>query len=89
MSGCAVCVYDLYEESLHAYRDSVAALRSSLTALGIPNGDWPESIRGNESILDKSPVLSAFQEMEKALQTKRESAGELMSKPTAQADPGS
>ncbi|KIJ91882.1 hypothetical protein K443DRAFT_685677 [Laccaria amethystina LaAM-08-1] len=27
MSGCAVCVYDLYEESLASYEDSITTLR--------------------------------------------------------------
>lgn len=89
MSGCAVCVYDLYEESLHAYRGLVAAVQGSLTALGIPDAEWPKGIRGSDTIYDKSPVLSAFQQMEKALQAKRESAEGLKSKATAQADSGS
>jgi len=35
MSGCVVCVHDLYQESLEGYDTSVKALRASPAALGI------------------------------------------------------
>lgn len=76
MSGCAICVYDLYEESLEAYKESLAALRSSLSALSIPESEWPERIRTTTKIptVDnrQGAILSAFEEMERQLKEKRE-----------------
>ncbi|KAJ7624238.1 hypothetical protein DFH06DRAFT_1230034 [Mycena polygramma] len=74
MSGCAVCVYDLYEESLGAYKVSMAALRSKLAAAGIPEASWPKSVRATDTTGGKKPVaLSAFEELEKSLKAKKES----------------
>ncbi|KAI6103031.1 oxidoreductase-like protein [Pisolithus sp. B1] len=77
MSGCAICVYDLYEESLNTYKESVASLRASLTALSIPESQWPSSIRttttqSSTAVTQKDVVLSAFEEMERALKERRE-----------------
>ncbi|KAF8067927.1 hypothetical protein FPV67DRAFT_1400387, partial [Lyophyllum atratum] len=75
MSNCAVCVYDLYEESLEAYRKSVADLRTLLSALNIPEAEWPQNIRAAESgqtTSRKDVVLNAFEEMERALNKKRQ-----------------
>ena len=76
MSGCAVCVYDLYEESLVSYEDSIAALRKSLGALGIPPNTWPLNVRPD---IEKSTpesrkgvILNAFEEMERKLKEKKE-----------------
>jgi Oxidoreductase-like protein, N-terminal len=70
MSGCAVCVHDLYQESLDDYNASVAAIRASLTNMKVPEDEWPETIRpGAEKA--SSPSLSAFQEMERALKARR------------------
>jgi predicted DNA-binding transcriptional regulator len=76
MSGCAVCVYDLYEEALAAYKDSVTTLRAALSARQIPEAQWPAHIRtGNatHTVTEKSKgaVLDAFEEMERALKEKR------------------
>ncbi|KAF9220784.1 hypothetical protein BS17DRAFT_634762, partial [Gyrodon lividus] len=80
MSGCAICVYDLYEESLAAYKDSVAALRSALSALHISESRWPPHIRTDQtaevptttthSDKTKGAIFSAFEEMERALEEK-------------------
>ncbi|KAF8997737.1 hypothetical protein BDQ17DRAFT_1362933 [Cyathus striatus] len=78
MSGCAVCVYDLYEESLQAYKDSLEALRSSLVKLNIPEGEWPASIQlsSPSNTSQGTPqqrqeaVMSAFEKMELALKAK-------------------
>ena len=76
MSGCAVCVYDLYEESLDTFRYSVAALRETLVQMQIPETDWPVNIRGNGPADGsvKRPTqnvsLSAFEEMERSLKRK-------------------
>ncbi|KAJ6612544.1 oxidoreductase-like protein [Mycena sp. CBHHK59/15] len=73
MSGCAVCVYDLYEESLAAYKESIAALTVSLSSAGIPEVEWPAAVRSTEKTGGGKPhiVLSAFEELEKALQERR------------------
>ncbi|KAJ7214467.1 hypothetical protein GGX14DRAFT_610941 [Mycena pura] len=79
MSGCAVCVYDLYEESRAAYRASIAALRSALASAGVPRAEWPpgaleaepggtgESADGASA----SAARSAFEALERALAEKR------------------
>jgi len=75
MSGCAVCVYDLYEESLAAYIESLAAFKLALTSAGIPEEAWPHSVRASATAEPKKPVtLSAFEELERSLKTKREGA---------------
>jgi len=77
MSGCAVCVYDLYDESMDAYLDAVQAFSSSLTSLNIPKSEWPPSIQSSSSPLPsgsdkqrKDVVMSAFEELERALRAK-------------------
>lgn len=79
MSGCAVCVYDLYEEALAAYKDSVTTLRAALSARHIPETEWPAHIRTSKVIptpttteKSKGAVLDAFEEMERALKEKRD-----------------
>ena len=76
MSGCAVCVYDLYEESLASYEDSIVTLRKSLGALAIPQDTWPRNVRPDveESTPDgrKGVILNAFEEMERKLKEKKE-----------------
>jgi len=76
MSGCAVCVHDLYQETLEDYNSSVTAVRTSLTAMKVPMEEWPESIRpGSERQTPlPAPAVSrnAFQEMERALEARRE-----------------
>jgi hypothetical protein len=74
MSGCAICVYDLYEESLEAYKESIVALRSSLSALAIPDSDWPDRVRTNTTVVEKrhEVILNAFEEMERQLKEKKE-----------------
>lgn len=84
MSGCAICVYDLYEDSLQSYEDSINTVRSNLQAIGVPEGEWPVSIRPGGSagtnsegassrsgeLERKSQVLSAFEELERLLKAK-------------------
>ena len=78
MSNCAICVYDLYSESLKEYRESIAALRAALSSLNIPQSEWPPSIRADSDSDSKGSgarqraVLSAFEEMERALVRKKE-----------------
>jgi len=81
MSGCAVCVYDLYEESIEHYKQSVSALRASLSVLNIPELEWPHRIQTKgplspEGGLErKNAVLSAFEEMERKLEAKHAEGG--------------
>lgn len=75
MSGCAICVYDLYEDSLQTYDERVNAVQTKLRSLGVPEAEWPESIRPakpsggvtGEGKGSKSPVMSAFEELERKL----------------------
>lgn len=76
MSGCAVCAYDLYEESLSTYKASLASLRTQLTSMGIPQLEWPSHIKSPPSsqAAQRPPnaSLDAFEAMEKALKTKQQ-----------------
>lgn len=75
MSGCAVCVHDLYQESLDDYNSSVAAVRASLAAMKVPVEGWPETIRPDSERRTPLPAssvsLSAFKEMERALKARQ------------------
>ncbi|KAG9311585.1 hypothetical protein JVU11DRAFT_7794 [Chiua virens] len=78
MSGCAVCVYDLYEEALGAYKESVETLRAALSARHVPEAEWPVHIRTGENgpttkdNKSKDAVMDAFEAMERALKVKRD-----------------
>jgi Oxidoreductase-like protein, N-terminal len=76
MSGCAVCVHELYQESLDDYNASVAAVRASLTDMKVPEDEWPETIRPGAkkqtSLAASNSSLNAFREMERALKAQRE-----------------
>src|SRR6266404_5925244 len=72
MSGCAVCVYDLYQESVDAYKFAVASVRASLSSMGVPIEQWPDNIRpGSERKLPPPISLSAFEELERELDARR------------------
>jgi Oxidoreductase-like protein, N-terminal len=75
MSGCAICVHDLYQDTLQAYEESLDSLRSSLTSLQIPEAEWPPSIRpppkDGSGARKKDVSLSAFVALERALREKR------------------
>ncbi|EEB94307.1 hypothetical protein MPER_06896 [Moniliophthora perniciosa FA553] len=73
MSGCAVCVYDLYDESLAAYRESVDKVKATLRKMGVPEEEWPASLGPEvKGTRRDNPTLSAFEEMERVLKQKRE-----------------
>ncbi|KAF9500645.1 hypothetical protein BDN71DRAFT_1381678 [Pleurotus eryngii] len=76
MSGCAVCVYDLYEDSLSAYKESLIALRSSLEERGIPETEWPAPVRRTGTLVatQNNVALSAFEEFERALKAKKQAS---------------
>lgn len=46
MSGCAVCVYDLYKDALTDWQENLDELRSELLALPLPGGEWDEKLLG-------------------------------------------
>jgi len=79
MSGCAICVYDLYEESLEAYKKAIADLRIKLISMDIPENQWPNNIQSHRKSGPmtqavnpaNSVVQSAFKEMERMLEEKR------------------
>lgn len=49
MSGCAVCVYDLYQEALESYQSSLDTLRYVLDDLNVPEYDLPLHIQRHQS----------------------------------------
>ena len=76
MSGCAVCVQDLYQEALDEYRESAASLRASLKALNVPEDKWPDEIRPT-TVQPQEPkkenvVYDAFAELERKLKAKKD-----------------
>ncbi|KAK7463470.1 hypothetical protein VKT23_006819 [Stygiomarasmius scandens] len=79
MSGCAVCVYDLHDESLTLYKEAVAKLTATLTSMGVPENEWPASLRSSIADLGverkRDVALSAFEEMERRLAEKHATAG--------------
>jgi hypothetical protein len=74
MSGCAICVHDLYLDALSTYDESVLSLRSSLSALNIPESEWPSNIKssGVESKKRSNVNIDAFVALERALREKNE-----------------
>ncbi|KAL1741325.1 oxidoreductase-like protein, partial [Schizophyllum fasciatum] len=77
MSGCAVCVYDLYEEALQAYKETLTSIRAGLVHMGVPESQWPERLRekadGAAKKVERPIDISrnAFEEMERSLAAKR------------------
>lgn len=71
MSGCAVCVYDLYEESLEAYNESLETLRKQLTEMNVPEYEWPKHIQTHHTKKSTNVVMNAFEEMERRLKEKQ------------------
>jgi len=78
MSGCAVCVYDLYESVLEDYRDALSSAHYELVSKGVPRNLWPEDIRlleggKNAARAHMSPAsasMDAFKELERRLKEK-------------------
>lgn len=44
MSGCAVCVYDIYIEATAAYSKALAQSLTSLEELKVPKSLWPKEV---------------------------------------------
>ncbi|RPD65699.1 hypothetical protein L226DRAFT_434645, partial [Lentinus tigrinus ALCF2SS1-7] len=78
MSGCAVCVYDLYDEAREDYVKTMDHIRSELTKMGVSETEWPADVRSDWKGGQTSPVsrpdiaLSAFEQLELALKAKKE-----------------
>ena len=78
MSGCAICVHDLYQESLEAYTLAMQTLQLSLQKAGIPESEWPEDIqfredkKGKKKNTQRDVTLSVFEQLELALAAKEE-----------------
>ena len=76
MSGCAICVYDVYEDSLLTYKASLVSLRTRLKSMGIPQSEWPSRIGSSPASLavqrPPNTSIDAFEAMEKALKVKRQ-----------------
>ncbi|KAI0360500.1 hypothetical protein OH77DRAFT_1393591 [Trametes cingulata] len=76
MSGCAVCVYDLYEEARQDYIQALDNVRDKLDDMGVPEDEWPPDIRRQQNAPEPANrpdvVLSAFEQFEKALKEKKE-----------------
>ncbi|KZS97293.1 hypothetical protein SISNIDRAFT_482217 [Sistotremastrum niveocremeum HHB9708] len=85
MSGCTLCVYDLYADSLEQYHDTIAGIRESLREQGVREEEWPAVLRsptaddsggGKEKTLEEREEdlvdvsMDAFRAMEKALKAK-------------------
>ncbi|KAG0225965.1 hypothetical protein BGW42_003982 [Actinomortierella wolfii] len=72
MSGCAVCVYDVYEEDRQAYKESIAAVLKQLEAAGIPPppelaGKHSQNTPEEDKDDDMDPSMKAFLELERKL----------------------
>lgn len=74
MSGCAVCVYDLYDEARQDYVQALGKLHANLDKMGVPEDQWPVDIRRTPDSPQPAKradvVLSAFEQFEKALKEK-------------------
>ena len=77
MSGCAICVYDLYNEASEDYTKAIESLRTSLRTLGISEDKWPPKVRTSQGETKrvegkKDSALSAFEEFERQLKMRKE-----------------
>jgi hypothetical protein len=76
MSGCAICVYDLYEDAVLTYKASLASLRTQLRSMEIPQSEWPSRVGSSpDSPAVQRPSntsFDAFEAMEKALKAKQQ-----------------
>lgn len=74
MSGCAVCVYDLYDEARQDYVQALGKLHANLDKMGVPEDQWPADIRripdSPQPAKRADVALSAFEQFEKALKEK-------------------
>lgn len=77
MSGCAVCVYDVYEEAVGRFREEVEGVKRRLGEMGVDAGEWPAELRGArdsaaaEGTVAGTIVKDAFEQLERELAAKR------------------
>ncbi|KAG9083725.1 hypothetical protein FS749_005780 [Ceratobasidium sp. UAMH 11750] len=78
MSGCAVCVYDLYLSALDDYKQSLLVVRNQLESRSVPLSQWPDGVRlaqpqEEEPLdnLDLDPSMKAFLILEKKIGQKK------------------
>ncbi|KAK3811188.1 MAG: oxidoreductase-like protein [Benniella sp.] len=77
MSGCAHCIYDIYEEDRQEYKQKLAKVLEEIEKAGLPpppnvstGSDGSNSADGNKSNEDDSdmdPSMKAFLELERKL----------------------
>ncbi|KAG8897884.1 hypothetical protein FRB99_007858 [Tulasnella sp. 403] len=88
MSGCAVCVHDIYVDTLSDYRHALLDVRDTLVRNSIGKSLWPKEVSdaddrdkpkdGNATPVDDDidpnldPTMKAFLAMEKALKQKKD-----------------
>ena len=72
MSGCAICVYDLYHVALTNYNEKMQLIRSNLSALDVPQSQWPKQLREGLLEVPKDPTLSAFEALEMKLKARHD-----------------
>lgn len=80
MSGCAICVYDLYDDAMTTYKDACRTVCDELLARGVDEEIWPVQLRsfrsgsGREASSQEvkvDPVKAAFEKMERELQARQ------------------
>lgn len=91
MSGCAVCVYDLYDEARQDYVQALDKLRLNLEKKGVPEREWPSDIRRKQDsprpvAAQRDVTLSAFEAFERALKEKKEREHQTAQAQTLQSD---
>lgn len=80
MSGCAICVHDIYLDALNAYTSSLRSIKASLLEQSVPKHAWPSAVLevkdGSEQDdadglpSDLDPTTRAFMELERKLKKK-------------------
>lgn len=79
MSGCTVCVYDLYDEAMEQYREGIERVKVRLREMGVGEGEWPVALGAGENGREggqpervrASVVMDAFEQLERQLAEKR------------------
>ncbi|KAF8324504.1 hypothetical protein F5887DRAFT_902722 [Amanita rubescens] len=64
MSGCAVCVYDLYEEAVEKWKVEVEGVKGRLKEMGVDESEWPVGLQTQQR---KNVVQDAFEQLEREL----------------------
>ena len=74
MSGCAICVHDLFTESMETYTKTLDSLREALRAKAVPEDEWPAQLvvsGTGAKVARKDVSLSAFEQMEMQLAVRK------------------